>query len=116
MQLVAGRCIQGLGGKATGAIVAALDGRFAERPACCWTRARARRVTPAALPAVVRPPRCERAEVRTAAIGALRYLGDGSTVEAIVKAAAKSAGPERDAARESLSGCGAKTSMRRSSG
>ncbi len=55
-----------------------------------------------AAPAVIKCIHADEADVRIAGLAALRHLGDGSTVEALVGFAVKAPEAERDAARQCL--------------
>lgn len=57
----------------------------------------------AAQPATLKAAESAEDEVRIAALRALRHLGDSSTVILLATAAAEDSGPQREAARESLS-------------
>jgi len=102
LQIVAARCLQRISGEGvTTKLTAALDAASPDAQAVLLEML-GQRGDKKAMAAVARYLEASNPEVRTAAIGAMRYIGDGSMVNKLAEIAAKSTGPERDAARESL--------------
>jgi HEAT repeat protein len=102
MQLVAARCAQRIpGGGVTASLTGALKKASPDAQAVLLEML-GKRGDGKAAAAVMTYVNAAEPEVRTAAIGALRYIGNGSNVEMLASFAAKSKDAERDAARDSL--------------
>jgi HEAT repeat protein len=102
MQLVAARCAQRICGEnVTKQLTEALNDASPDAQAVLLEML-GQRGDASALPAVAKYIQVTNPDVRIAAVGAMRYIGNGSMVEGLAKLAAQATGPERDAARESL--------------
>lgn len=104
MQLFAGDCVQRIQDvKTTKAVVSALA-KAAPQAQAVLLDVLGKRGDKTASPTVMKYVDADEPDVRIAAIGALRYLGNGTMVEMLAKRAAGTTGEEHDAARDSLKG------------
>ncbi len=102
LQLTAADCARRIPGRAvTEKLAAAMDAAPPDVQVVLLDTL-GRRGCPVALPAVVARVKHDNAEVRAAAVAALQFLGNASTVNLLAERAAKADGDEKDAARNAL--------------
>ncbi|HSW44843.1 MAG TPA: HEAT repeat domain-containing protein [Phycisphaerae bacterium] len=102
LRMVAGQCAESIPGKqVTTRLIDALADASSDAQVVLLD-VLGRRGDKAALPAVMKSVESTSPEVRVAAVGALRHIGNGSNVEMLAALAAQSTDAERDAARETL--------------
>jgi len=102
MRMVAGKCAQRIPGEAVTRQLAEKLATASPETQILLLDVLSERGDPSAAPAAIKCIHADEADVRIAALGALRYLGDGSTVETLVGFAVKAPEAERDATRDCL--------------